>query len=56
MNRIVLILAVSIIASMGVSARSAWHFHPLGQTLVVTQGCGWVYSEGQPKLKYAPAM
>jgi hypothetical protein len=22
-------------------ARSAWHWHPLGQTLVVTQGCGW---------------
>ena len=30
-------------------ARSAWHFHPLGQTLVVTQGCGWVQSEGGPK-------
>ena len=32
-------------------ARSAWHFHPLGQTLVVTQGCGWVQSEGQPKVE-----
>jgi quercetin dioxygenase-like cupin family protein len=32
-------------------ARSAWHFHPLGQTLVVTQGCGWVQSEGQPKIE-----
>jgi len=31
-------------------ARSAWHFHPLGQTLVVTQGYGWVQSEGQPKV------
>jgi quercetin dioxygenase-like cupin family protein len=30
-------------------ARTAWHFHPLGQTLVVTQGCGWVQSEGEPK-------
>ena len=30
-------------------ARSAWHFHPLGQTLIVTQGCGWVQSEGGPK-------
>ncbi|MFL6373682.1 MAG: cupin domain-containing protein [Pyrinomonadaceae bacterium] len=30
-------------------ARSAWHYHPLGQTLVVTQGCGWVQSEGGPK-------
>jgi len=35
-------------------ARSAWHFHPLGQTLVVTQGCGWVQSEGQPKLEIRP--
>jgi len=32
-------------------ARSAWHFHTLGQTLVVTQGCGWVQSEGQPKVE-----
>jgi 4-carboxymuconolactone decarboxylase len=27
-------------------ARTAWHTHPLGQTLVVTAGCGWVQSEG----------
>lgn len=32
-------------------ARSAWHRHPLGQTLVVTQGCGWIQSEGQPKVE-----
>jgi quercetin dioxygenase-like cupin family protein len=30
-------------------ARSAWHTHPLGQTLIVTGGCGWVQSEGGPK-------
>src|SRR5499427_9018809 len=30
-------------------ARSAWHTHPLGQTLVVTSGCGWVQSDGGPK-------
>ena len=23
-------------------ARTAWHIHPLGQTLIVTAGCGWV--------------
>jgi quercetin dioxygenase-like cupin family protein len=23
-------------------ARTAWHSHPLGQTLIVTAGCGWV--------------
>jgi quercetin dioxygenase-like cupin family protein len=30
-------------------ARSAWHTHPLGQTLIVTSGCGWVQSAGGPK-------
>jgi quercetin dioxygenase-like cupin family protein len=23
------------------AARTAWHTHPLGQTLIVTAGCGW---------------
>lgn len=32
-------------------ARSAWHTHPLGQTLIVTSGCGWVQSEGGPKVE-----
>lgn len=27
-------------------ARTAWHTHPLGQTLIVTVGCGWVQREG----------
>ena len=27
-------------------ARTAWHTHPFGQTLVVTAGCGWVQREG----------
>ena len=27
-------------------ARTAWHTHPLGQTLVVTAGHGWVQREG----------
>jgi len=26
-------------------ARTAWHTHPLGQTLIVTAGCGWVQCE-----------
>lgn len=29
-------------------ARTAWHTHPLGQTLIVTSGCGWVQREGSP--------
>ncbi|BDH45928.1 germin subfamily 1 member 15 [Salmonella enterica subsp. enterica serovar Choleraesuis] len=29
-------------------ARTAWHTHPLGQTLIVTQGKGWVQEWGHP--------
>ena len=29
-------------------ARTAWHSHPLGQTLIVTAGCGRVQSWGGP--------
>jgi quercetin dioxygenase-like cupin family protein len=29
-------------------ARTAWHTHPLGQTLIVTAGFGWVQREGGP--------
>jgi quercetin dioxygenase-like cupin family protein len=29
-------------------ARTAWHAHPLGQTLIVTAGCGRVQREGGP--------
>jgi quercetin dioxygenase-like cupin family protein len=27
-------------------ARTAWHTHPLGQTLLIVSGCGWVQREG----------
>ncbi|ANJ96380.1 (R)-mandelonitrile lyase [Serratia plymuthica] len=29
-------------------ARTAWHTHPLGQTLIVTQGRGWIQVWGDP--------
>lgn len=29
-------------------ARTAWHTHPLGQTLIVTSGLGWVQRWGGP--------
>ena len=29
-------------------ARTAWHTHPLGQTLIVTAGCGQAQREGGP--------
>jgi len=35
-------------------ARSAWHTHPLGQTLIVTAGKGWVQQEGGARLEINP--
>ncbi|MDB5694086.1 MAG: cupin [Alphaproteobacteria bacterium] len=29
-------------------ARSAWHSHPVGQTLIVTSGRGWTQCDGEP--------
>lgn len=29
-------------------ARTAWHTHPAGQTLIVQSGLGWVQKEGGP--------
>src|SRR3954447_9725512 len=29
-------------------APTAWHTHPLGQTLIVTSGLGWAQAEGKP--------
>jgi quercetin dioxygenase-like cupin family protein len=35
-------------------ARTAWHTHPLGQTLVVTFGCGWAQRWGGPVEEIRP--
>ncbi len=35
-------------------ARTAWHTHPLGQTLIVTAGAGWAQREGGPVEAIAP--
>ena len=35
-------------------ARTAWHTHPLGQTLIVLSGCGWVQREGGPVEEIRP--
>jgi len=35
-------------------ARTAWHTHPLGQTLIVTAGHGWVQTEGGPNEEIRP--
>lgn len=35
-------------------ARTAWHTHPLGQTLMVTAGCGLAQREGGPVEEIRP--
>ena len=37
-------------------ARTAWHTHPLGQTLFVTFGVGRVQTEGGPSVKSGQAI
>jgi quercetin dioxygenase-like cupin family protein len=34
-------------------ARTAWHKHPLGQTLIVTEGVGWTQVMGGPVIEFA---
>lgn len=36
-----------VIVMFEAGARTAWHTHPLGQTLIVTAGCGRVQREGR---------
>jgi quercetin dioxygenase-like cupin family protein len=46
------VLGVSVTFEPG--ARTAWHTHPLGQTLIVTAGCGLVQSWGRPIQEIRP--
>ncbi|MDO5537663.1 MAG: cupin domain-containing protein [Desulfovibrionaceae bacterium] len=39
---------------MEAGARSAWHSHPLGQTLVVLEGRGLVCRQDEPAVELAP--
>jgi len=36
-------------------ARTAWHTHPLGQTLIVTAGCDGCSGTAAPSRKFGPA-
>src|ERR1700754_4384651 len=38
--------AAASIVTFEPGSRTAWHTHPLGQTLIITAGCGWVQREG----------
>jgi quercetin dioxygenase-like cupin family protein len=35
-------------------ARTAWHTHPLGQTLIVIAGLGWVQKDGEAVQEIRP--
>lgn len=35
-------------------ARTNWHTHPAGQTLIVTAGLGWTQCEGEPVVEIRP--
>jgi len=36
-----------VVVTFEPGARTAWHTHPLGQTLIVTSGVGWACIEGE---------
>ena len=35
-------------------ARTRWHTHPAGQTIIITQGLGWVQRDGGPVEEVKP--
>lgn len=43
-----------VIVTFEPGARTAWHTHPLGQTLIVTAGLGWAQREGGPVEEIRP--
>jgi quercetin dioxygenase-like cupin family protein len=45
---LVLLAPLRVQARQESAARTAWHVHPLGQTLIVTAGSGWVQQWGGP--------
>jgi quercetin dioxygenase-like cupin family protein len=46
--------AAASIVTFEPGARTAWHTHPLGQTLIVISGLGWVQREGGPVEEIRP--
>jgi quercetin dioxygenase-like cupin family protein len=46
--------AVAASVTFEPGARTAWHTHPLGQTLIVTAGCGWAQRWGGPVEEIRP--
>ncbi|WP_336544795.1 (R)-mandelonitrile lyase [Sphingomonas kyungheensis] len=41
--------AGSVLVTFAPGARTVWHTHPAGQTIIVTAGRGWAQREGRPR-------
>lgn len=46
--------AAGVCVTFEPGARTAWHTHPLGQTLIVISGSGWAQREGGPREDIRP--
>ncbi len=46
--------AAGALVTSEAGARTAWHTHPAGQTLLITSGLGWVQREGGPIEEVGP--
>lgn len=44
----------SALVTFAPGARTHWHTHPLGQTLLVVSGLGWVQRQGEPVTTIRP--
>ena len=44
----------AVLVTFAPGARTAWHTHPLGQTLYVVSGLGWAQKEGETALAIRP--
>ena len=46
--------ASSALVTFAPGARTVWHTHPAGQTIIVTAGKGWVQRDGEPRQEVGP--
>ena len=46
--------AAAAMVTFEAGARTAWHTHPAGQTLIITSGMGWIQKEGEAIVEVFP--
>lgn len=46
--------ASTAVVTFAPGARTVWHTHPAGQTIIITAGKGWVQREGEPREDVGP--